>query len=167
MFERATAQLTSLRPGVFIPLWVVCGLIAAVLISVMDHSNQVFYSRLIERGVVVDARVTRTEPSEHDTVYYSFPADGKTFESASPADSPNPEASQLKSGDRLRVVYDARDPHASCACDPRQLAAPSAWWRRLIAGLFLGSIVAVVLAMSLQRRLEVRRSARDRGATLA
>jgi hypothetical protein len=151
------AWLSGIRASVFIPVWIVCGLIAAVLISVADHSNQVIYSRLVGHGVVVHATVTRTEPSNHGAVFYSFVADGRTFESGAASNRPNPDASKLKPGDRIPVVYDARDPNVSCACDPRELAASSVWWRRIIGGLFLGSIVALVLTVNIQRRLDRRR----------
>jgi hypothetical protein len=104
------AWLSGIRASVFIPVWIVCGLIAAVLISVADHSNQVIYSRLVRQGVVVHATVTRTEPSNHGAVFYSFVADGRTFESGAASNRPNPDASELKPGDRIHVVYDARDP---------------------------------------------------------
>jgi hypothetical protein len=158
---RTRPLLTSIRPGIYIPVWIVCGVIAAVLVSVLDHSNQVIYSRLVKHGVVVKAIVTGTEPSNHNTVFYSFTANGRTFESGDFSDPPNPDASKLKPGDRIHVVYDARDPNVSCACDPHQPAAASAWWRRLIAGLFLASLIAGVLTLNIQRRLDMRRSRRN------
>jgi len=81
-----------------------------------------------------------------------------TFESGGSSGPPNRDASKLKPGDRIHAVYDAQDPTVSCACDPRQLASSSVWWRRLIGGLFLGSIVAAVLTLNIERRLDRRRS---------
>jgi hypothetical protein len=51
------AWLSGIRASVFIPVWIICGLITAVLISVADHSNQVIYSLLVGHGVVVHATV--------------------------------------------------------------------------------------------------------------
>jgi hypothetical protein len=101
--------------------------------------------------------VTRTEPSNHGIVYYRFDADDRTHFSAAPADSPNPLVEEIKPGDHLHVVYDSRDPEYSCACDPRELAKASTWWRRLIAGLFLAAIVSLGIAASIKRALDRRR----------
>ncbi len=155
----AGRRLSGVRLGVaFLLIWLGCGVIGALLISAMDHSNQALYSRLEHHGVAVNAVVTGTQPSNHNTVFYSFVADGRTYSSSDVSWPPNPEASQLAVGDKVYVVYDARDPNVSCACDPRAAAVPAQWWRRLIAGLFLGSIIAVVIT----RRLFVSRRVASR-----
>jgi hypothetical protein len=64
----------------------------------------------------------------------------------------NPDRDQLATGDQLDVVYDANDPSVSCACDPRQLAQAAQWWRRLIAGLFVGAVIALIITRAIQRR---------------
>ncbi len=148
----------DIRPRIFFPVWIACGVACALLISVADSSNQAFYARLERSGVVVSAVVTRTEPSNHGIVGYRFVADGQTHFAAAPADSPNPAVEQIKPGDRLHVVYDARDPKYSCACDPSELTRASDWWRRLIGGLFLGAIVALVLSVSIKRTIDRRRA---------
>ena len=145
---------TDIRASIFVPTWIVCGTISALIIFVGEQSNDAFYSRLEKHRVVVKATVTRTEPSNHNTVFYSFTAGGKTFASSSGDDPPNPLA--LKPGERIHVVYDAGNPSYSCACDPRAETASSVWWRVLLSGLFLGSIVAVVLTVVIQRRLDTR-----------
>jgi hypothetical protein len=146
-----------IRTSILIPVWIACGVAGAVLLSVLDSSNQTLYSRLEKHGVVVAAIVTSTEPSNHNTVYYSFTARGKRYASGDRASPPNPDASKLAPGDHVHVVYDVRDPNYSCACDPRGSAKPSAWWRRLLGGLFLGSIVSVVITLNIQRMLHKRR----------
>ena len=145
---------TSIRASVFLPTWILCGAILALIISVAEKPNQGFYSQLEKHGVAVKGTVTRTEPSNHDMVFYAYTADAKTFESSSAAGPPNP--STLRPGERIHVVYDARDPSVSCACSPRAEGASYAWWRLVLIGLFLGSIVAVVLTVNIQRRLDVR-----------
>lgn len=163
MTGRFAAQRQSLRslpddirPSIFFPVWIVCGVACALLISIADSSNQALYTRLERHGVTVSAVVTRTEPSNHGIVYYRFAADGRTHSAADSADSPNPPVEQIKPGDRLHVVYDGRDPEYSCACDPRELAKASAWWRQLIGGLFLASIIALIIAASVKRAMDRR-----------
>lgn len=137
----------------WIGIWLGCGVIAAVAIGLLDHSNQADLHRLDRYGVVVQARVTGTRPRDHNTVVYSYEVGGRTYADGSFAHPPNPEARELSVGDRIHVVYDARDPSVSCACNPRDEAKASQWWRRLIAGLFLGSLVSLVIVLNLEPRL--------------
>jgi hypothetical protein len=147
------ARWTERRRGVvFVAVWLVCGVLAALLISVVERPNQALYSRLQRHGVVVAARVTRTEPTNHNTVYYSFVSGGRRYLSSDRSDPPNPIASRLAPGDHVHVVYDALDPSVSCACDPRREASSAQWWRQLIGGLFLAAIVAVVVTLGIERR---------------
>ncbi|MDQ1674794.1 MAG: hypothetical protein QOC98_3356 [Frankiaceae bacterium] len=97
--------------------------------------------------------MTGTRPRDHNTVVYSYEVGGRTYADGSFAHPPNPEARELSVGDRIHVVYDARDPSVSCACNPRDEAKASQWWRRLIAGLFLGSLVSLVIVLNLEPRL--------------
>ncbi|HTQ69578.1 MAG TPA: DUF3592 domain-containing protein [Solirubrobacteraceae bacterium] len=149
---------SSIRASLFFPTWILCSAILALILSVAEQPNRGFYSRLQEHGVVVKGTVTRTEPSNHDMVFYSYTADGKRFESSSAAGPPNP--STLRPDERIHVVYDARDPSVSCACSPVAEGASYAWWRLGLIGLFLGLIVSVVLTVNIQRRLDMRA---DRG----
>jgi len=144
----------DIRPRIFLPVWIVCGVACAVLMSFAESGNQALYSRLERHGVVVSATVTSTELSNHGIVHYRFAADGRTHFAADSPDSPNPPVEHIKPGDRLHVVYDARDPKSSCACDPRELAKASTWWRTLIGGLFLASIIALLIAASIKRALD-------------
>jgi hypothetical protein len=61
-------------------------------------------------------------------------------------------------GRKRPAIGDERVENGVVACDPRQQAASSVWWRRPIGGLFLGSIVAAALTLNIQRRLGRRRS---------
>jgi hypothetical protein len=137
---------------VFVGVWLACGAVASIAISALDHSNQKVYAQLERHGVVVAATVTRTDPSNHNTVYYTFTVDGQTYNSADRAWPPNPEASRLAVGGSVYVVYDSRNPTISCACDPHAAAIPNQWWRRSITGLYLGSVIAVVITISVYRR---------------
>ncbi len=150
------------RPGlhgvrlvlIFIGVWIVCGAFGALLLIGLDYRNQATYSQLEQHGVAVMARVTGTEPANHNTVLYSFVANGKTYSSGDRSELPNPYAGQLSVGDRVHVVYDRLNPTVSCACDPHRAAAPSRWWRRLLAGLYIGSVIAVVITLGIRRRRE-------------
>jgi len=137
---------------VFVGVWLACGAVVSIAISALDHSNQKVYVQLEKRGVVIAATVTRTEPSHHNTVYYTFAVDGKTYNSADRAWPPNPEASRLVVGGSVYVVYDSRNPTISCACDPRAAANPNQGWRRSIVGLYGGSVIAAVITVGVYRR---------------
>src|SRR3954447_18163765 len=136
----------------WVGVWIVCGLVATAGITALDYSNQKQFSALKERGVVAHATVTRTDPGNHNTVYYSFVANGTVYNSGGPSDPPNPVASQLSPGQPLHVVYDSSDPNVSCACDPYDEALSNVWWRRILAGMFLASVISVVITANIVRR---------------
>lgn len=63
-----------------------------------------------------------------------------------------PEAAQgpavgLAVGERIGVVYDARDPVLSCACDVSAMTTASDWWRTLVVALALAAILALVIGL--------------------
>jgi hypothetical protein len=122
----------------FLTVWVGCGLIGSAVIWGADYRNQRLYSTLGERGVVVGAVVTATDPGDHNRVFYSFFAGGTAYSSSDSSWPPNPLARELAVGDELYVVYDSANPNASCACDPHKAAVAGEWWRNLIGGMFLG-----------------------------
>ncbi|WP_190867732.1 DUF3592 domain-containing protein [Actinomadura sp. RB99] len=99
-------------------IWLIVGAFFYVVISTVDHSNHHLYAVLDKRGVHARATVTRTAPNDHNTVYYTFTVSGTIYSSSDLADPPNPDASHLHVGDQIQIVYDIRDPHLSCACDP-------------------------------------------------
>jgi len=149
------SRLTGARLGlVFVGVWLVCGAVGALMITALDYGNQKVYSQLEKHGVVVDAVVTGTEPNNHNTVFYSFLANGRRYSSGDRSWPPNPDASQLTVGGRVYVVYDRRDPSVSCACDPHKTARPLRWWRGFIAGLLLGSVAALVITLGIRRRID-------------
>lgn len=135
-------------------VWLTCGLVCTAGVWAMGYSNQRLYSTLKERGVVVRATITETDPGNHDMVYYSFVDRGETYSSSDNSSLPNPSASDLAIGDELYVVYDTMDPSSSCACDPHAAAVSSEWWRMFVAGMLLGSVPAAVV----MARFDSRRS---------
>jgi hypothetical protein len=143
-------------------VWIVCAAAATVVLDVLDHSNQVLYARLVRHGAPTAATVTRTQPHNHSTVFYSFVVAGRTYSSADVSRAPNPEAANLRRGNRIRIVYDTRNPNVSCACDPHALRVGNQWWRRAIGALWVSSVIAVVITLNLRRRWESRDRRRQR-----
>ena len=50
------------------------------------------------------------------------------------------------------MVYDPMDPNVSCSCDVHEAAVAGEWWRQFLAGMFLGSVIAVVITAWLAKR---------------
>jgi hypothetical protein len=83
----------------------------------------------------------RTEPEDHNTVFYRFVVAGRTYDTSGPSHLPNPPARYLAPGQRITVVYDRLDPTNSCACTPDK-----AWDSSPAANvLFPGGFFALVL----------------------
>ncbi len=112
-----------------------------------DHQQDV---RLNTFGVAVFGTVTASFPKEHGTIEYVFQASGRTLSAASSVSGPNARPEQLRPGDKVRVVYDRRDPSVSCACSPSEdLANQQA--NNWALALFGGFAAAVVVFMTLTR----------------
>lgn len=133
----------------FAIVWLLLSVAGTGLLVAVDSGDQSKYARLVHHGVVVVAQVTRTAPSNHDTVYYTFVVDGRTYASSDATNAPNPDASHLSVGDPLHVVYDRGDPRVSCACDPAKLRM--AWWQYGIGALWVTSIVSVATTFGIRR----------------
>jgi hypothetical protein len=135
-------------------IWVACAAVATLVIHFgMDTQDRSISNALEKYGVTVEALVTKTDPGDHNTVYYAFTAsDGRPYRSASAAEPPNPDASQLRVGDRIHVVYDRRNPHLSCACNPRENYKGTQWWREAFGAFFVTSIIALALTFMVTRR---------------
>ncbi len=133
-------------------IWAVLTAAVFALIAALDGSNQQRYEALIHHGSTTKAIVIGTDPSNHDTVSYSFSVAGQRYSSSDRSDPPNPPAGLLRVGQAITVVFDVRDPNVSCACNPRDGAAGGRWWTRLFAGAFVSSVVAVLLTLRLHRR---------------
>jgi hypothetical protein len=137
---------------IFLLVWLPLGVIGAVAISALDHSNQRVYRALNEHGVSTQATVTRTRPSDHDSVSYEFTVNGEQFTGSWTSDPPNPSASELSVGGPVFIVYNSEDPTTSCACDPRASASSNVWWRLALDGLFISSVWAVVITAVIARK---------------
>jgi len=141
-----------------IAVWLLFGSVAAAVIWRLDSADRGLGSRLRGHGVTTLGTVTGTDPANHNTVFYSYVADGRTYRSGYFGDGPEGDAHHLTVGQRIHVVYDAEDPSSSCYCDVAMLAKSSDWWRALLAGLFLASIASVVVTLGLSRRWRGRGS---------
>jgi hypothetical protein len=135
-----------------IAVWLALGSVAAVFIWQLDTSDRTLGSRLSAHGVTTLATVTGTDAANHNTVFYSYVANGRTYHSGYFGRGPEGDASQLTVGQRIHVVYDSEDPSASCYCSVADLAKSSDWWRTLLAGLFLASVGSVAVTLGISRR---------------
>jgi hypothetical protein len=114
------------------------------------YSDRSQYGALAEAGVHTTATVTRAEPRDHNAVYYTFEVDGATYAAGGFADPPNPDASQLRAGDTIQIVYEARDPRDSCACDPE--VRPPNLLASFLGGLGIGVLPAAFVVLRRPRR---------------
>ncbi len=147
--------MTRLRshPIVFgLVIWLVLGAFATLLIWGADGSNRSLGTALRDHGAIITGKVTGTDPADHNSVSYSFVAHGKTYRTGYFGDGPQGVASELSVGQNITIVYDSQDPTQSCYCDVAILAKQADWWRTLIAGLFLASVISVVVTIALTRR---------------
>ena len=133
--------------------WIVLGSIAALLVWVVNGGDRSLGSRLRAHGVTTLGAVTGTDAANHNTVFYRYVVNGRTYQSGYFGDGPEGGANQLAVGERVHIVYDSEAPAESCYCNVSLLSKSSDWWRALIAGLFVTSVISVIIALTIYRRL--------------
>ncbi|KAA2254488.1 hypothetical protein F0L68_30370 [Solihabitans fulvus] len=144
----------------FVAAWV---LVTAALVDLhmTSHPSAVAEQALYEHGIHSEAVVTETEPENRNTVHYEFHAAGQTYARVGSADPPNPLARELSVGNRIRIVYDSRDPNQSCACEPRkystELDVVGIVIRSTIVAIVVGPTVALVRRARRRRRSRAHR----------
>jgi hypothetical protein len=99
-------------------LWLVGALAIAIPIS---QINLVQFYRLKEEGVRAKGMVTKLEPGNHQSVYYSFVLSGRIYSGIGRAGFGNPEFCCLTVGQSLIVYYLPSDPFVSCSGVPLEL----------------------------------------------
>lgn len=132
--------------------WLLTALAVGLFMFAVDRDEQRTAQALVDHGLVVTAVVTGTAPSDHNTVFYAFTVNGTRYATSDRSDAPNPEARDLRVGDPLHVVYDARDPNVSRAGDPRDTLKQGRPVSRVIIGLYGGLVGPVVLTAARYRK---------------
>lgn len=89
-----------------------------VLAHAVVSSNVSLYKDLARNGVKATAKVVRTEPTNHGSVFYEYRVNGREYQYGGPYSEPNPDLESLAIGDRLEIVYSRVNPGKSCACRP-------------------------------------------------
>jgi hypothetical protein len=76
--------------GTFVCIWLLCGVIGAVVISALDSSNQTLYSELEHHGATATAVITATDIQDQGAVFYSFDALAERTLPVTPQRHPTP-----------------------------------------------------------------------------
>ncbi len=134
-------------------LWVLTGLLAVALIWVLTADDRTRTSALKAHGVATMGRVTAPQPQEHNRVEYTYVVGGDTYQGLDSADNgPEGDATKLYVGEPIHVIYDAHDPNVSCYCNAATLDDYS-WTNGLVFGLFISTLVTVVLTSKLTQNI--------------
>jgi hypothetical protein len=99
-------------------LWVLGALVIVVPLS---RFNLVRFYRLSQVGVKTSGVVTDLQPTNHESVYYSYEADGRAFNGVGRAGFGNPEFCCLKVGQPVIVYYLPNATQESCLGLPNEL----------------------------------------------
>lgn len=148
-------DVRAVRTGalLFAGAWLGLGLAAATLFWLIQIPNRRITSGIINHGAQAFAVVERTDPSDHNTVYYRFMTDdGHTYHSADRADGPDGDAQTLHPGQLIQIWYDTRNPAISCDCVPKEAALGESVGSTLVGGALLGAIPACVFTLARLRK---------------
>ena len=120
--------------------------IAFGLIGVVELDWQK-WDGLARHGVATAGRVENKEPENHNSIRYSYSVNGNHYSGPGSAGGENPSFDQLQIGDRVKVMYDSRDPAQSI------LGSAQSQARSINTGiLFLTVLGPVSLIFALYRK---------------
>jgi uncharacterized protein DUF3592 len=136
----------------FLLIWLCCTAVAAGAIYLVESSDRSLAAALRSDGVVTVARVTGTQPQNHNSVEYSYVVAGKRYEGGYFGDGPEGDASQLAVGQLIHVVYDSANPTRSCYCDVSTLSRGASVASDLVTAAFLTSVISVIITLMIRRR---------------
>ena len=108
---------------------------------------------LQSHGIRTVGTVTAAEPSNHDYFSYSYMVKGRQYSGDTNAftSAQTVDASQLRVGQHIAVIFDAKDPQQSCSCDVNELAS-SAWFNDLFPLVIAIPVIAALVIALLVRR---------------
>jgi hypothetical protein len=136
----------------FLLVWLCCTAVAAAAIHLVESSDRSLAVALRSHGVVTLARVTGTQPEDHNSVEYSYVVAGKRYEEGHFGRGPEGEASQLAVGQLIHVVYDATNPTRSCYCDVSALSSEVSVTSEVVTAAYLTSVISVIITLMIRRR---------------
>lgn len=109
------------------------------LIWMLESHDRKLGDELSRHGAVTTATVTKSDPSNHNTVCFTYAVKGVTYSGCDRADF-DKEASQLPPGSQTHVTYDATKPSVYCVCTAASLES-NAYTGPIVGALWLGTFV--------------------------
>ena len=99
-------------------LWLVST--AAFAIAGAGILNLAKFYHLTRRGVHANARVTATEPNNHNAVYYTYEVNQQWHSGVGTASSIGRKSEMMTTGETVPIVYDSADPESSYLGDANE-----------------------------------------------
>ena len=96
---------------ILIAIWLFLAAISAVIGFLII--NPMADSRLSDDGVMTKGRVTKKEPENHRTIYYSYEVLGHTYSGMGSSRNGNPDFEDISIGQEVIVFYDPQTPEIS------------------------------------------------------
>src|SRR5437660_26372 len=138
----ASSRALLLYGGSYVVVW--CAFFAFFW-TVESHDRQLG-DELAAHGVATAATVTQSTPANHDTICFTYEANGNQYSGCGAADF-GKNASQLPSGSQTKVIYDATNPEVYCSCTPDDLLQ-NAYQAPFVGAFWLGTFVWAGIATS-------------------
>jgi hypothetical protein len=113
--QRRPVTRRSILRGLVFGVFAACFL-GTPLFLAAGH-NLRYYGALSSHGVPAQAAVTTTDAQNHNGICYGFTVGTREYQSCGTSD--DYDASQLRHGQLIHIVYDTKNPETSCSCqDP-------------------------------------------------
>jgi hypothetical protein len=99
----------------YIAVWVTAALVIGLLLGSLNLAR---FSALASDGVKTFGTVFALEPSNHQTVHYTYQAGRATYKGLGTVGEGNPSFGSLSHGDSILLYYAATNPASSALGDP-------------------------------------------------
>ena len=123
-------------------------LLATAFTLGLGHLNWVQYNSLCHQGVKATARVTRFEPQNHNSFFYSYAIGGHVYEGGG-----HPYGWHPQPGEMVDIFYVPTDPAISCYGNPQDLRRNETIFIASVAIIFPALILAALFSPKFSGRL--------------
>jgi hypothetical protein len=127
------------------------------LFWLMESEDRNFGDVVSQHGVVTTATITSSAPENHNTICFTYSADGVPYSGCDAAHF-GKLASELQPGSSTFITYDGTNPAIYCACSAQGLVK-NAREAPIVGALWIGTFLWAVITYQLRRKRASARSA--------
>src|SRR5581483_10953255 len=138
-----------MRLRIYATIWLLVAIAAAALLS----SNLRMYATLADSGVKSQGIIIRTEPMNHELVFYSYQVGGVSYQGADNVGLGNTNFAGLSLGEFLMIYYLPSNPRISILGEPAAKLKNEIIFVSMVT-LFAPTFIVCIFAISRKQLLD-------------